>query len=287
MAHETPEMAFLKSMQDESTAYDANQYNPETASGDDAEDSSSDDESVEASDADDDDEDEDEDEDAADEQNEQEQEQEQEQDEDEDYDPSALVTQSSTKDIMSANGTISAAPSTKARGKGGFVVDDSDEEDDNTGITTIKNGLNAASSLADVSRPVTVTPLNGTGSNDVQISRSEEIPSQDLSSTLNVPVSTVPINGAASSIPTPRVPNPTSKPSEQARSTVTMAKTRNPADVIGLLGDRIAEDERGDVDAWLQLIDEHRQKNNLEEARKVYERFFAVFPSAVSPPQVV
>ena len=58
-------------------------------------------------------------------------------------------------------------------------------------------------------------------------------------------------------------------------------KARLPHDKIGLLEDRIKEDERGDLDAWLTLIDEHKRRGKLDEARKVYERFFGIFPSAV------
>ena len=58
-------------------------------------------------------------------------------------------------------------------------------------------------------------------------------------------------------------------------------KARLPHDKVGLLEDRIKEDERGDMEAWLSLIGEHRRRGKLDEARKIYERFFAVFPSAV------
>jgi cleavage stimulation factor subunit 3 len=58
--------------------------------------------------------------------------------------------------------------------------------------------------------------------------------------------------------------------------------SRLPRDRIGLLEDRIKEDPRGDVEAWLSLISEHQKRNKLDEARAVYERFFAVFPQAVS-----
>ena len=58
-------------------------------------------------------------------------------------------------------------------------------------------------------------------------------------------------------------------------------KARLPHDKIGILEDRIKEDERGDLDAWLTLIDEHKKRGKLDEARKVYERFLAIFPSSV------
>lgn len=68
-------------------------------------------------------------------------------------------------------------------------------------------------------------------------------------------------------------------------STPTVAvasRGRLPHDRVGILEDRIHADPRGDTDAWLELINEHRTRNKLDSAREVYERFFKVFPSAVS-----
>lgn len=59
-------------------------------------------------------------------------------------------------------------------------------------------------------------------------------------------------------------------------------RARLPHDRIGILEDRIKDDPRGDMDAWLSLINEHKRRSKLDDARQVYERFFAVFPSAVS-----
>ncbi|EGE01527.1 mRNA 3'-end-processing protein rna14 [Trichophyton equinum CBS 127.97] len=58
------------------------------------------------------------------------------------------------------------------------------------------------------------------------------------------------------------------------------SRTRLPHDRVGILEDRIKADPRGDTDAWLELISEHRSRNKLDSARQVYERFFKVFPSA-------
>ena len=59
-------------------------------------------------------------------------------------------------------------------------------------------------------------------------------------------------------------------------------KARLPHDRIGILEDRIKEDPRGDLDAWLSLIGEHRKRGKLLDARNTYERFLKVFPVAVS-----
>ena len=57
-----------------------------------------------------------------------------------------------------------------------------------------------------------------------------------------------------------------------------------PVDYVANLEDRIKEDPRGAVNAWLDLIREHRSQNRIDEARAVYERFFKTFPQAVSSP---
>jgi cleavage stimulation factor subunit 3 len=71
-------------------------------------------------------------------------------------------------------------------------------------------------------------------------------------------------------------------PITSGTSGTSLPKARLPHDRVGILEDRIKEDPRGDLDAWLSLISEHRKRNKLDDARVVYERFFKVFPSAVS-----
>lgn len=67
-----------------------------------------------------------------------------------------------------------------------------------------------------------------------------------------------------------------------ASPTTALPKARLPHDRIGILEDRLKEDPRGDLDAWLSLISEHRKRGKLEDARNAYERLFTVFPWAVS-----
>ena len=68
---------------------------------------------------------------------------------------------------------------------------------------------------------------------------------------------------------------------EATAPTSSLPKARLPHDTIGILEDRIKEDSRGDMDAWLNLIAEYRKRGKVDEARSVYERFFNVFPAAV------
>lgn len=58
-------------------------------------------------------------------------------------------------------------------------------------------------------------------------------------------------------------------------------KGRLAHDVVGILEDRIKDDPRGDVLAWLELIDELKRRNKQEEVRRLYDRYFEVFPLAV------
>lgn len=65
-------------------------------------------------------------------------------------------------------------------------------------------------------------------------------------------------------------------------TTPTTSRARLPHDRVGILEDRLQVDPIGDTEAWLELINEHRSRNRIENAREVYERFFKVFPAAVS-----
>ncbi|CAG7989791.1 unnamed protein product [Penicillium olsonii] len=78
-----------------------------------------------------------------------------------------------------------------------------------------------------------------------------------------------PANMQNSTAPTP-VPDSDS-PSAQGR----LAHDR-----VGILQDRIEQDPRGDIPAWLELIAEHRSRNRLDGARETYESFLKVFPMA-------
>ncbi|KAJ6166611.1 RNA-processing protein HAT helix [Penicillium chermesinum] len=58
------------------------------------------------------------------------------------------------------------------------------------------------------------------------------------------------------------------------------SKGRLPHDRVGILQDRIDEDPRGDIPAWLELISEHRGRHRLDAAREVFENFLKIFPMA-------
>lgn len=80
-----------------------------------------------------------------------------------------------------------------------------------------------------------------------------------------------------------QITEPLSAATDQAMTpSIAIPKVRLPHDRVGILEDRIKEDPKGDLEAWQNLIGEHRKRGKIEDARKVYERFLAVFPSAVS-----
>ncbi|KAL9106940.1 MAG: hypothetical protein Q9227_008063, partial [Pyrenula ochraceoflavens] len=62
--------------------------------------------------------------------------------------------------------------------------------------------------------------------------------------------------------------------------TAALPKVRLPHDRVGILEDRIKEDPRGDMTAWFDLIREHKDRNKYQETCRTYDRFFKTFPSA-------
>lgn len=227
------------------------------------------------------------------------------------YDPSAQIEVSNTS---SQSGSMPQSPSTPAvdqsrisnsnaeattevapvpvkqpRTVGGFVVDDDEEEDEPTTLLHAAAGTHGVTSVARGSsdtpqRSISQTPMNSLPTSDVPIHKPEEAvqttgAAETTSTMSNVPsvpgVSTQdkPASFAAGGL------NPAV--STSLESPASTLQGRLPNDLVGMFEDRIAEDPRGDLDAWLGLIGEYRKRNKINEARAVYERFFAVFPTAV------
>ncbi|KAF2716206.1 Suf-domain-containing protein [Polychaeton citri CBS 116435] len=72
------------------------------------------------------------------------------------------------------------------------------------------------------------------------------------------------------------------QPQAQQLGTVPPVPSRLPHDKVGQLEDRIQQDPRADTDAWLSLIAHYREKGQLDQARKTYERLLEVFPDTAS-----
>lgn len=93
------------------------------------------------------------------------------------------------------------------------------------------------------------------------------VPNIDLSASAQAQWASQEASLQNSTVPTPVPDSPT-------------AQGRLPYDRVGILQDRVDEDPRGDIAAWLELIAEHRSRNRLDSAREIYERFFKIFPTA-------
>ena len=189
-----------------------------------------------------------------------------------------------------------AAPTSKRpRTVGGFV-DESEDEEEESAVQPEANATlpSATGATESPQRSFTNTPNNNPNP-DVQLhSAQDEAPASiSASVTVNEPapsVASLP-NGstpvpdatkpAAPDVLTVPSARPSVAPATPAPTSASAPKARLPQDRVGILEDRIAEDPRGDIEAWLSLIEEHRRRHKHDDARAVFERFLNVFPSAV------
>lgn len=194
---------------------------------------------------------------------------------------------------------VSAAPSPSKRPRtvGGFVDESEDEEEPAAQLS--------AGAAETPQRSITNTPNNTLPNPDVQLHSAQDQGPASLSAsvTVNEPASSVVSSVPNGSTPVPDVTKQPGAPdllnvasARQSATPVTpitpvpatsLPKARLPQDRVGILEDRIAEDPRGDIEAWLSLIEEHRRRHKHDDARAVFDRFLAVFPTAVSSPSSI
>jgi cleavage stimulation factor subunit 3 len=195
----------------------------------------------------------------------------------------------------------------KPRIIGGFEVDDDDEPEDEEEVQDGKdeadvydpsvsldidspapvdassdqpNLLDRNSQSPDQENGITPVPVQATGSpTDADISPSTTVP---LSASVDPNVAQV----ATPSYTAPDFSAPTSTPRPRVNGAVAagLPKSRLAHDVVGILEDRIKDDPRGDIDAYLELIDEFKSRNKQEDVRRVFEEYLKVFPFAVRVP---
>ncbi|KAI9738217.1 MAG: mRNA 3'-end-processing protein rna14 [Cirrosporium novae-zelandiae] len=215
---------------------------------------------------------------------------------------STLVQPQGTTDsqVPSRTSSRASAPETvKSRTIGGFIVDD-DEDDvagsplqqdgasglrggfgdpkqhsrsQTPGHEVSKNGLSIQNSQVQGSDGVLSSVAHGLSNSAALVSQSDALSKNDRNSNTNQ-VSNSPQLKVSSTQATA-----TTTP-DALTPIATLPTARLPHDRIGILEDRIKEDPRGDMDAWLDLISEHQRRNKLDDARSVYDRFFEVFPTA-------
>lgn len=184
-----------------------------------------------------------------------------------------------------------AVPAKRPRTVGGFVDESEDEEDESAGQSA------AAHAAAPAQSPqpcITQTPNNTLANLHVPLLSAQEQGAASSSASVAVhepaPIlaSVVP-NGTSPHTDATKPPAPDQVTAAAAdlhvaaaSTTTSLPKARLPQDRLGILQDRIAEDPRGDVEAWLSLIEDNRRRHKHDDARAVFERFLKLFPTAVS-----
>jgi cleavage stimulation factor subunit 3 len=196
------------------------------------------------------------------------------------YDPSSVTLQPAIVIAgEEASRSSSRASTRKRKTIGGFIADDSDEETEASTPAQSSTGLLQAPAASTPKR--VPSPLQSSVTQqDVQDTPENQSDSKAVTNSSNIP-SENPSSARDSSSQAPATQVLTSAGSA-VQNAASFPKARLPNDKTGILEDRIKEDPRGDMDAWLSLIAEHRKRNKLDDARAVYDRFFKVFPQAVS-----
>ncbi|KAB8292902.1 hypothetical protein EYC80_007267 [Monilinia laxa] len=189
-----------------------------------------------------------------------------------DYDPSSVTSLPAVVTEQDRSRPSSQTSVRKPKTVGGFIADDSDEEnDESTSLNTGHLQLPASDNPKRSPSPL----QNSIIQPEVPIKMENQVDpkAEALSS---IPNSINPSNAG-----TPIEQNPVQVPiSAGTEQNISVPRARLPHDKIGMLEDRVKEDPRGDMEAWLSLIGEHRKRNKLDDARAVYERFLKVFPHA-------
>ena len=85
---------------------------------------------------------------------------------------------------------------------------------------------------------------------------------------------------------TPRPPTANgvaSTPVNGNAAPTTATNQRLPHDIVGRLEDRIKDDPKADIEAWWELIQHYRNKNQIDNCRRVFDRMLEVWPTNVRP----
>lgn len=193
------------------------------------------------------------------------------------YDPSSVTPYPAVSlAVPEESRSSSRSSNRKPKTVGGFVADDSDDEEED-------DVSSAGQAAAALQVPASTTPNRALSPSPLQNSVTQEdlkTPPEDQADpkVVEKALHSLPIN--PSGVAQAPVPAPTTQVLNVAAPA--QPKARLPHDTTGILEDRIKEDPRGDLDAWMSLISEHRGRHKFDEAREVYGRFLTLFPQAVS-----
>lgn len=206
------------------------------------------------------------------------------------YDPETTFLRSLQDETTSTPVTQSreaSAVSKQPRTIGGFIVDDDEDEEDSTPYTpqlTESNGLSHV--VQDSSKSPQHALSQSHSAAHLFNTVTMKMPAQDQNTAVaatNGVTDTLHPDSSAATSEDLSLSKSTQRPASVAvdDSSSSLPKARLPNDRVGVLEDRIKEDPRGDLDAWLSLIAEHKKRNKLDDVRKTYDRFFKEFPAAV------
>ena len=189
-----------------------------------------------------------------------------------------------------SNQTQPPVPVPAPRTRGGFEVDDDEEENDETadGQDELDVYEPADAFDVDAATPAHVqTPIDRTSQSPQRENGITTAPDQPSGSPSGAPSSALP-SGAVNVVVEAPTEQITPKPAQVSPSrsdvngSLPVPKTRLAHDVVGMLEDRIKSDPRGDPDAYLDLISELKSRHKQSEVREVYDKYLKVFPHDVS-----
>ncbi|KAI9728344.1 MAG: mRNA 3'-end-processing protein rna14 [Chrysothrix sp. TS-e1954] len=185
----------------------------------------------------------------------------------------------------------------KPRTVGGFLVDDDEDDsgmpeqaveaDGPNGLLDVEDPSSNAPERSAIPSPPTTQTAQSNGDVPEQANAQDHDPADFVPNGIadDVPLASVPTVddskdlGAVESskdVPAVQVPSAAS-PKENVKP---LPRARLPQDKIGMLEDRIKEDPKGDLDAWMTLINEYKRRNKVDDVRATYNRFLEVFPTS-------
>ncbi|KAL5606799.1 hypothetical protein BROUX41_003179 [Berkeleyomyces rouxiae] len=215
-------------------------------------------------------------------------------DEDDDYDPESIPIPEKLSEMA-----VKSKSQTKT--SGGFILEASDDDENEDEQDDISNENLATTNLADDDIHEPQEPTSDEEPNGVAEQTGGETSESSIVKPVDadLPVESVEtaedsqepeepatdLKDADSSSQT-KVSSPTDQshpaPIVPAMTFAIGAPPMIPAQSIAALELRLKEDPRGDMDAWLSLIAQHRLLNNIDDLRRTYERFLEVFPQCAA-----
>ena len=179
-------------------------------------------------------------------------------DEDDDDDDGEEETDNDSKDILDVYEAVNGSevePASNATAPENAVDSLPPSAKQANGVSLTAHSLDASTStpgvVSSAALPTTVAPQRATTATPVTVTNDDHVQASPISN----------VNKALG---------------------LALPKGRLAHDVVGILEDRIKADPRGDIDAWLELMEELKSRNKQEEVRGIYERFLKVFPYSVS-----